>query len=345
MSSDSKKSTTPPALVDGGVNVHVASTASECDALLDALWPAGREPAVLGLDAEYAADRRVALVQLADASDAVLVRLCAPAAGTERGVAYAARLPRALERVLACPACWKAGVGVHDDCGALARQYAPRTRPAALLDVAAVAIAFGVAHARRGLNDLARDILGTGKAVASTDADADTYANMDTDPSPGGWARAGPLSATQMRYAARDAVLGARLAGALHAALRTGAGEGAGAFCARAAAAAAAHVETHGARFDREHRDGAAARRGAHVPRGVRAAAQARRSERAGRGACRRVLSDYAKRRDKRARDEHDLAAALDALRAAPAAKQPCTPASAGNSDDCGGGGLVLNIF
>ena len=338
-SSSSKMETTTPTVVDGGVTVHVASTAAECDALLDALWPAGREPAVLGFDAEYAADRRVALVQLAAGADAVLVRLCAPGAA---GPAYVRALPRALERVLACGACWKAGVGVHDDCGALARQYAPARRPAALLDVAAVALAYGVARARRGLGDLARDILGTGKAAAAPPAEQQAQQQQQGE-SPGGWARAAVLSAAQQRYAARDAVLGARLAHALYEALRRDGAENEAAFCARAAEAAAAHVETHGARFDREHRDGAAARRSAHVPRHVRAAAQARRAESAGRGACRRVLCDFAKRRDKRARDEHELAAALDALRAPPA-KQPCADTN-GGAGDAGDGGLVLNIF
>lgn len=331
---------------DGGVAVEVASSAAECDALLDALWPAGREPAVLGLDAEYAADRRVALVQLADGAHAVLVRLCTPRTG---GVAYLPSLPRALERVLACAACWKAGVGVHDDCAALVRQYAPARAPTALLDVAAVALAYGVTRARRGLGDLAKDILGVGKVRGGDVGEEDGIGGsigregMETgsrsEASPGGWARAGALSVVQQRYAARDAVLGERLARALYAALRTGSGEDVGAFCARAAEAAAPHVETHGARFDREHRD---QRRDAHVPRRVREAAQARRAQSAARGTCRRVLNDFAKRRDKRERDEHELAAALAALRE-PQEKR--SRSGDGGDDGTSNDGFVLNVF
>ena len=320
----------------GDYTVHVASSAEECDKLLDRLWPPERMPTVLGFDAEYSAERRVALVQLADRRCAVLVRLCTPG----EPPSYFRALPPALERVLACPTCWKAGVGVHDDCAALERQYAMPKRAAACLDLAAVAMAFGVAAGRRSLGDLALSIVGEEKQERA---------------GIGSWARSTVLNERQKQYAAGDARLGLRLADAMYESLRESSSESLESFCRRAERKAAEFVEVHGSEFDRKHRDSAAAKRAAAVPKRAREAMQQRRQHRAASGYYRMRMDDMAKRREKNRRDDDAIAGALQALKQQQQQEQKGEgeePKSkkrrAGDGrveDKEDGGGLVLNVI
>jgi hypothetical protein len=189
------------ALLPGGLRALVVERLADLvPALLELRASLAAGDAVLGVDLEWRPDVRrgscnkVALLQLASARLAVLVRVCA----------LGFRLPPPLAAFLADPALTFVGYGWDggDEGKAVATFGAGRALFARLLDLQAVAGELGYARAG-GLGGLARRLLGVAPPKSRKVARSD-------------WAARGGLAPAQVRYAALDALV----TGAAYRALR-----------------------------------------------------------------------------------------------------------------------------
>jgi len=197
------------------LRILVAQSAEECDRVLTETWPLKPAPLpLLGFDCEYTADRRVAVVQLADRHTAVVARI----AGLKA-------LPQALAALLASKDVIKAGTGALNDAAALRAAFGATVT--ALFDVSGAAAALGVTSGLLSLGSLAQDLLGVQKGQSA-----------------GGWASKVRLNEADVRYAAEDAWLGVRLAEELYSSLQRK-GETLTEWCTRVAPLAAERAPVH----------------------------------------------------------------------------------------------------
>jgi ribonuclease D len=269
------------------------------------------------MDCEYSRERQVAVLQLSDMTTAVVLRLN-----------VMGRIPRSAAALLASARTYKAGVGVHDDAMALAAQH-HGLRCNALLDLAAVAVASGVARGMRGLGELARDLLGVSKRESQ-----------------GGWTRK-TMGDDQAQYAAEDAWLSARIAAVMHENLRQTDDETLTAWCTRLGEESEPHVQRHTDFLERH--ESAARGATAAAPKRKRKELAEKRWKMAEDGYHRKRLEELRKRKEQRQTSDASVDDALQQLveaNAKPSKKRKQKQTKPDGDDGGGGGGeLQLNLI
>ena len=161
--------------------VHLVNDADVCETLITSLWPPGTTP-ILGLDAEWrpvrekGTSRTVALLQLSDRNNCVLIQL-----------QQLSHMPPALIALLGDANVLKVGVAVLADARKLLRDYELDVR--GCVDLQSVAYKYSLTNEGSSLTSLARTIL---------------KVELDKSSQCSNWERT-TLSNQQVAYAALDA--------------------------------------------------------------------------------------------------------------------------------------------
>ena len=290
-----------PNIDQADFKVHVFWDEKKCEEFLaKGEWPK-KGTVLLGFDAEYTAERDVAMIQMSDEDTVVIVKLAYvnPKDHADKKILP---VPAGVRKILEGSEYIKAGVGVLGDAQALLTQYSDLVMDG-LLDVSALALGAGITTSTMSLGNLSQDILGIPKGKSC-----------------GCWAYRYMLTPEQAKYAGYDAWTSLRVAQELFRTLMND-NEGVREWCLRAIKIAEPYTEEHV--YDKDmnetvYVDGVksnAVRNGSSAPQRVRDRTAEKKKMMSMSGTVKDKLNDFRRKRDKYKSEERAIDDALNALK------------------------------